>query len=493
MLKQATPSAVLPDRGSPTASNAKLPLCVDLDGTLVRGDLLHEAAAGALFADWRNAWRIPLWTLQGRAALKRQLAQRWSFDPARLPYNEELIALVKAERDKGRRIVLTTAADEIIARRVADHLGLFDEIIASDGETNLRGARKATALCDRFGLGGFLYAGNDGSDHAVWEKADGAVVVNATPGVQRKAQARDPECLVIGQRARQLPALLRAMRPYQWVKNVFVLTPMFTSGALRDVDAWMHTLLAVAALCLVASSIYLLNDISDIAADRAHARKRNRPFASGALDVLAGLAAAPLLLAAGAALAVLSGAWISVAVYAVLSLGYTARLKEMPLIDIFILAALYVLRLEAGGEASGHIVSLWLLGFSSFLFLGLALVKRVSELQRQREAGKGRMVARRGYYVQDIEILQMFGVGTAFASAVVLSLYVQSQAAMQIYTRPQLLWALIPLLLFWQCRLWLSTARGYMHDDPIVYAARDWVSWLVFAGIVGSALAAGSG
>lgn len=174
-----------------------------------------------------------------------------------------------------------------------------------------------------------------------------------------------------------------------------------------------------------------------------------------------------------------------------LSLSYTARLKEMPLIDVFILAALYTLRLEGGGEASGHTVSLWLLGFSSFLFLGLALIKRVSELERLRASGTAAWAARRGYDVQDLNILQMFGVGATFASIVVLSLYVQSQAALRIYERPQILWGLIPLMLFWQCRLWLSTARGYMHDDPILYASRDWVSWLVFALAGGLMLAAG--
>jgi 4-hydroxybenzoate polyprenyltransferase len=176
-----------------------------------------------------------------------------------------------------------------------------------------------------------------------------------------------------------------------------------------------------------------------------------------------------------------SGAWLALATYAVLSLAYTIRLKEAPLVDVFILAALYTLRLQGGGEASGHPVSLWLLGFSSFLFLSLALVKRVSELLRLQLSGTIKSAARRGYHVQDQQILEIFGVGAAFASAVVLSLYVQSTSALEIYHRPSVLWGLIPLMLFWQCRLWLSTARGYMHDDPIVYAARDWVSWVVFA------------
>jgi 4-hydroxybenzoate polyprenyltransferase len=197
----------------------------------------------------------------------------------------------------------------------------------------------------------------------------------------------------------------------------------------------------------------------------------------------------PLLFVLGAWLAVASGAWVALAVYAALSLGYTIRLKEQPLIDVFILAALYTIRLFGGGEASGHPVSMWLLGFSSFLFLSLALVKRVSELYRLQSASLSK-TERRGYMVQDMLMLQMFGCAASFASVVVLSLYVQSDTALLAYRRPSMLWGVIPLLLFWQCRLWLSTSRGYMNDDPIVYAARDWVSWLVFAGIVGVAVVA---
>jgi len=258
---------------------------------------------------------------------------------------------------------------------------------------------------------------------------------------------------------------------------------------LGDTAAWMRSLEAMIAFCAVASAIYLLNDLSDLAADRAHPRKRSRPFASGALNISTGLLAFPALALFGAWLAVLSGAAISVALYSVLSLSYTMRLKEQPLIDVFILAGLYTLRVIAGGQASGHEVSLWLLGFSSFVFLALALVKRVSELLRVQSINEQK-IARRGYNVQDISILQAIGSSASFASIVVLSLYVQSSTAETIYRRPELLWAFVPLFLFWQCRLWLSTARGYMHDDPIVYAARDWVSWIVFGCVALVALAA---
>lgn len=489
-FKNSLPSD-LNDAVKPAKAGDGLPLCIDLDGTLVRSDTLHEAIISTVLADWTNLLRIPVWLGRGRAAFKHEIGKRWQFDPAQLPYNEDLLKLLRKEKERGRTLVLATASNDFVARSIAQHLELFDQVVASDGSTNLRGRRKAERLTSLFGEKGFAYAGNDSTDFAVWEKAGSAIVVNASSSVRRIAAKRYAGVSIIGKREHQLGPLIRALRPYQWVKNGFVLIPLFTSGGLSDVNAWIHSLVAIASFCAVASAIYLLNDISDLSADRAHPRKRNRPFASGSLDIITGLAVSPLLALLGALLAIWSGAWIAVGVYAILSTAYTARLKEMPLVDVFILAALYTLRVEGGGEASGHAVSLWLLGFSSFIFLSLALVKRVSELDRLRIEGTIRTAARRGYMVQDLQILQMFGIGATFASAVVLSLYVQSQTASQVYDRPWLLWFLIPLFLFWQCRLWLSTARGYMHDDPIVYTARDWVSWLVFTSVVTVMLVAG--
>jgi len=466
-----------------------LPLCIDLDGTLLRIDSLHEAAFAAVLADWRVPFHIPGWLAAGRARLKRELAARWHFVAAQLPYNDTLLRLIEEERARGRRIVLCTAADVSIAEAVAEHLGVFDEIIASNGIDNLRGERKAEELCRRFGERGFIYAGNDGTDGKVWRHAAGAIVVNASPAAARAAGKDCRLAATIDDASSRFRAALRAMRPYQWVKNVFTLVPILAAGDFANGVAWRHSLAIMAAFCATASAIYLINDMSDLAADRAHPRKRLRPFASGALPLAYGLAMVPLLFVLGAALGIASGAWEALAVYAALSLGYTIRLKEQPLIDVFILAALYTIRLFGGGEASGHPVSMWLLGFSSFLFLSLALVKRVSELYRLQSASLSK-TERRGYMVQDLVMLQLFGCASSFASAVVLSLYVQSDTALRAYARPSMLWGVIPLLLFWQCRLWLSTSRGYMNDDPIVYAARDWVSWLVFACVLGVAAAA---
>jgi len=406
-------------------------VCVDLDGTLLRIDTLHESAFSAIFQDWRVLFRIPGWRAAGNERLRAELAARWTFDPETLPYDTRILDRLRAERDAGRRIVLYTAADRGVAERIARHLGLFDEIIA-------RGAVRPAA----------------------------------------EAQGRGVE--PFDDREPVFRALLRAMRPYQWVKNALCFVPPVAAGNLGSA-AWLGALAIAVAFCLIASGIYILNDLSDLAADRAHPRKSQRPFASGAAPIAAGLALAPVLILAGLALGVATNGWPALILYLAVSLGYTVWLKEKSLLDVFALAALYAIRVFGGGEASGHPVSLWLLAFSLFLFLSLALVKRVSELRRLRETGSGRTSMRRGYTIEDIAILEMFGVAATFASALVLSLYVQSTAALSAYGNPTMLWGAIPLLLFWQCQLWLSTARGQMHDDPILFAARDRASWVVFA------------
>jgi 4-hydroxybenzoate polyprenyltransferase len=457
-----------------------LPLCVDLDGTLVRSDtLLESLASGA--CNWR-IWRALLKVFtKGRAAVKQEIAEIEPIDVASLPYNQELLTYLRNDKARGRKLVLATAACRKTADAVNAHLQIFDFVLASDGVLNLKGKQKAKALVDLFGERGFVYAGNDRSDLFVWCHAKRAVIVNASPLVAAKARkVTDVEWQAEGAGLRPYE-VLRALRPYQWVKNLLVLVPVATAHALNDPAAWISAGWTFAAFCSTASAIYIINDLSDLKADRNHARKRHRPFASGALSVTFGLGMTLVLLIAGLRFAMLSGTIALVSLYAATSLSYSLWLKELPLVDVFVLAGLYTLRLFAGGEATGHPVSLWLLGFSSFFFLSLALAKRVGEMMTQT---RGR-IARRGYEAADAPILQLMGIASAFTSIVVLALFVQDEAVSRIYSSPVVLWFIVPLMLFWLCRIWLSTARGYMHDDPIVYAAKDWVSWLVSISVFG--------
>ncbi len=465
-------------RPSKTTPLDTLPLCVDLDGTLVRTDTLLESAVAAFFDNWRTIFKMPGWLAGGKLRLKAELARRWRFNPATLPYNQDLLEYLRAQYAAGREIVLCTASHREIAERIAASLGLFSAVIATDDAgPNLRGSAKAAALCRRFGKGGFVYIGNEKDDHAVWREAAAAIVVNAPASLIRAAKSRYKVIAVIERPKGGWRAAAKAIRPQQWVKNLLCLVPPAVALDFSHGRSWTGAMAIAVAFCLVASSIYLINDISDLEADRAHPRKFRRPFASGALAVSRGIMLSPLLMICGLALGWASGAFIAIAVYGLSSLSYM-WLKTRPLVDVFLLALLYTIRLVGGGEASGHPVSLWLLGFSSFLFLSLALIKRVSELYRLAETGGAAEVMRRGYYLGDLPVVQMFGCAATFASAIVLSLYVQNQTALAIYPHAAVLWAWVPLLLFWQCRLWLSTTRGFMHDDPIVYASRDWVSWI---------------
>lgn len=458
-------------------ARGNLPLCVDLDGTLVRSDALVEGAI-SLAVSARFLLALPRLLIAGPAILKQYVASNTMVDPATLPYNLPFLEFLKQQKEKGRTLVLATAADQSVARAVADHLGIFDEVIASDGIDNLKGTAKAAVLAERFGPRGFVYAGNDASDLAVWRHAGAAILVDVSASVARKAGQIVPIEATFHRAQGYLPALIKGMRPYQWVKNILVWVPIFTAHALNEVAGLVSVGLMFVAFCATASAIYLINDAGDIHADRRHPRKRFRPFASGALPLPIGLGVAAIMLLAGLAIGVAAGATGVLVAYVVISLSYSFKLKEMPLVDIFVLAALYLTRLIGGGQAAGHQVSLWLLGFSSFLFLGLGFLKRVGELIATGRSDNA-MLSRRGYMPGDAVILQQFGSAASFAACLMLALFVQNEATAERYPSPTVLWAIVPLVLFWQCRLWLSTSRGYMHDDPIVYAARDWVSWIV--------------
>jgi 4-hydroxybenzoate polyprenyltransferase len=471
------------------ADATALPLCVDLDGTLVRSDTLVEGFC-ALATDPRVVTAL-LSLANGRAAFKQSVAAGACLDLALLPYNDTFLTFLRAQKAAGRYLVLATAADRRIARAIALHLGIFDEVIASDGSTNLKGAAKAAALTDRFGVKGFVYAGNATSDLPIWHQAAAVILVNAPASAAGELRGTVPIELSIADQPPLLPELLNAMRPHQWVKNVLVFVPILTAHALTETSAWVGGILMFLAFCFTASAIYLVNDLLDIAADRAHPRKRLRPFARGAVPLPVGAAAAVVLLIAGLVLALVGHvAWV-VALYALMSISYSLGLKQLPLVDVFMLGGLYTIRLFGGGEATGHRLSLWLLGFSSFLFLSLALLKRVEEMMSLSSTG-GSKAARRGYSAADTPILQLFGVASAFASSIVLALFVQNEATAQDYASPSMLWFVVPLLLFWQCRMWLSGARGYMYHDPIVYAVRDRISWAIGATVAAVLIAAKS-
>jgi len=459
---------------TPILSPAPPPIVVDLDGTLIHTDMLHESALGVLRDRPLAVLRIPAWLLNGKAVLKRELADRCACNPAALPYNLALLAWLETERARGRRLILCTASDRSVATAIAAHLAVFDEVMASDGVLNLAGPNKALALEQRFGAGGFDYAGNSGADLAVWARARRAIVVNASRRVVRLAGERCEVERVFPRAAPGLHAAAKVLRVHQWLKNLLLFIPLLASHGVNDSGAWVALALAFVSFSLCASTVYIANDLLDLESDRLHPRKRQRPFASGLVPAWAGVLLAPLLLAASLVLGARAGGgflpWLLF--YFVVTCAYSWLLKRLVLVDCLTLAMLYTLRIVAGAAAGGIALSFWLLAFSVFLFLSLAFVKRYAELQLQILDGRHKLHGR-GYLSSDAPLIQMLGITSGYAAVVVLSMYLNSDAVLALYPTPEIIWGAVPVILFWVSWIWLRAHRGQMHDDPLVFAVKD--------------------
>ena len=477
---------------SPAADSVvAVPLAVDLDGTLVRTDMLMETLAAVVKRRPLLLLAAPFWLARGRAAFKRELAVRAEFDPALIPYDENLVAELRRQRAAGRALVLATGSDELVARRIAGHLGIFGEVIASDGRKNLKGEAKARALVERFGERGFDYAGEDRHDVAVWRHAHGAVVVGAAPGLMRKVATLGIPVQRIERRIPGALAVARAMRVYQWAKNLLVFVPLLTAHRFADGESLAAATLAFVAFCLVASSVYLANDLADLDDDRRHPAKRARALAAGELHLGAAMALVPVLLLAAAGVSLLLpwefGALL--ATYVGVNLAYSLGLKRVAVLDVFVLAGLYTLRILAGAAAIDVPVSHWLLAFSSFAFLSLALAKRYVEVANVASRDESR-VGGRGYLAHDGPLLGALGTASAYLSVLVFALYITSPQVATLYRHPPILWFAVPLLLYWMSRVWFLAHRGKLHEDPLLFALHDPVSYATGLAILGVMIAA---
>jgi 4-hydroxybenzoate polyprenyltransferase/phosphoserine phosphatase len=456
-------------------------IAVDLDGTLIRTDMLVESVSQFLINNPFQFLKLFMWLLRGKAILKAELAKSVMLDPSVLPYNADLLIWLHAEKQSGRRLVLATASHRLLAEQVAQHLHLFDEVLATEGNTNLKSTAKAHALIDRFGEGGFDYVGNDWPDLQVWAKAHTVHVVDAPASLLSRAKSQGNVGQVFNSdMSSKLVAMLKAMRLHQWLKNLLVFVPLMAAHQYADASRDMLALMAFVIFSLTASSVYLLNDLVDVQDDRHHARKRHRPFASGALGLIMGWAAWPALLLVAVVLsALLMPVLFSVTlgIYFVLTVAYSLQLKQLAVVDVLTLAALYTLRIIAGAAAIDVAVSFWLLLFSMFIFLSLALIKRFSELKVARNAGKNGALRGRGYQSDDLELVSSLGGSSGFIAVLVFALYIQDSQAAHLNAMPQLIWLACPVMLFWISRAWLIAHRGQMHDDPIVFALKDKISW----------------
>ena len=459
-------------------------LVVDLDGTLLRGDMLHETFWSAFSRDWRSPFLSLAALMGGRARLKDHLARGSAVDPATLPYDPDILAYVRTWRSAGGATALVTAADRNLAEAIAAHLGLFDEVHGSDGALNLKGEHKARFLEQRFGAGGFAYMGDAACDLPVWQRAARAITVNAPATLRRDAERTCDAVEHLATEARSARPYITALRPHQWLKNLLVFVPAL-AGHRLDIDTVLASILAFLCFGLVASSVYVLNDLLDLSADRAHPRKCRRPFASGKVPLAHGSWMVAGLIALGAGLAVAIGRdFLLVMIgYFVLTAAYSLHLKRQVIVDICVLAGLYTIRIVAGGAATGVSLSVWLLAFSVFFFLSLAAVKRQAELIDSGERGELK-ASGRGYHVDDLPIISMIAIAAGYVSVLVMVLYINSPDVMKLYQRQEALWGACLVLLYWVTRTVMIAHRGQMHDDPVVYAARDRVSQACLAIII---------
>lgn len=463
------------------------PLCVDLDGTLVKSDTLWDGFCRLARNHPLELRHLPEWLALGRAGFKAQVARRAALDPARLPYNTAVLRFLQAQHRDGRPIFLTTGADSSVAERVAAHLRLFQGTLASDGKTNLTSGEKLRTLQASFPV--FDYIGNSRADLPLLAHARHAMLANPTLGLRLSMVSKSlPIAHVFLDRRSSIRTLFKATRIHQWAKNILLLVPLALSHRL-DAQSIATAFAAFFCFCFMASANYLVNDLLDIESDRHHPSKRLRPFAAGDLPVTVGIAAVLLLAAASLALLPLLplafAFWLGV--YIVGTLSYSLYLKRFPLVDVLLLSGLYTLRLLAGGAATGTPISHWLGGFSTFLFLSLAMVKRFSELENLRERGVTATHGR-GYLVSDMEQIRAFGTSSATAAVVVFMLYIGGFNVSVLYNHPSRLWFIVPLLIYWLYRVWLLATRGELDDDPVVFAMRDPVSLAIGAAVIGLAI-----
>ncbi|MYM56420.1 UbiA family prenyltransferase [Thalassovita mangrovi] len=479
----------MPDSVNPHSERADIPLFVDMDGTLVRTDVAQELLVRA-FKSPAALWAVASGGAStGVSGMKRALSDHMEFHADILPYNPDVLDYVEKARGAGRRVFLATAADSKVARAVADHTGLFDDVIATEPGHNMKGATKLAAIRDAAGPGGFEYLGDSSADLPIWHEARLRGFAAIPPGA-RDLAADGTATLMPGDPASFWRALFRAMRPHQWVKNILVFVPLFFAHMYFDALSVTRAALAFVAFSACASAVYLINDMLDVEADRSHASKCKRPFAAGELTPKPGVAAALILMLAGLAVGFGTVGWqfgLVLLLYLGLTQAYSLWLKVYSTIDVVVLSLLYTLRIVAGAAAIQVVPSPWILTFSLFFFLSLAYMKRYIELSRAKSEGR---LPSRNYYTGDVIVVQIFGIANAALSLMTMAEYISNEQAQGRYQSPGVLWLMLPVMMFWTYRSWMWANRDQIGDDPVVFAIKDRISRFCGLILVGIVLAA---
>lgn len=464
-----------------TISDTSLPLCIDLDGTLIHTDSLLESCLRLINQQPLMLLLLPFWLLCGKAGFKQKVSNRVNLSAESLPFNTDLLKFLTQQRLHNRPLVLVTAANKKIAQAIASHLNIFDEVIGSDEVNNLSGKNKADILIDKFGAKGFVYAGNASVDLKVWQHAAAAIVVNGSQELLNKAEKlTDIEKEFPAKEKNIFKVISKSIRVHQWAKNILIFTALILSHNWFNSDSIQLTIFAFFSFCFAASSIYIINDLMDLEADRKHITKKERPLASGALSIHSAILMVPLLLGVSYFFASLinTNFIFILTIYLILTTAYSLFLKPLALLDVITLTSLYTIRIIAGAIAISVPLSYWLLAFSMFIFLSLALIKRFSELKNLIQQGETNSIAR-GYHVDDLPAISLFGISSGYISVLVLVFYTHDLQAGTLYSNPDWLWFVAIAVLYWISRVWLLAFRGKMNEDPVLFAIHDRNSYIV--------------
>ena len=456
---------------------------MDLDGTLVRTDTSFEQFFGLVRKNPGQAL-VSLFILlsRGRARFKEFCTRQFVLSAEHLPFNSEVIALVR-RLSPGRKCLLVSGAHQKIVNAVSNKLGLFDEAIGSVGDVNLISNAKAALLVVRFGERGYDYVGNSRADFKVWEHAQEVVAVSNSSAFLQRVLKLFPHAQVVPIPGSGLADYFSLLRVEHWSKNLLVLLPLFAAHKWGQTTLWQSALIASLATCIAASIGYIWNDLLDLESDRASAVKCRRAMASGRVEPNQVWRLA-LALFAGLCLLAMSlppFCQVAIAAYLLGSVCYSTYFKRFPLFDVLFLAWLYILRVYIGGFATGVTISAWLYLFILFISLSLALLKRFLELRELglRDGGQALAHFGRPYKIDDREPIYRWAQLMGLSSILVLGFYIGLGGAAEHYLMPQRLWLLLPILLFWYLQLWSKIKSGCFHVDVIPGLLRDVSAWLM--------------
>ncbi|MCX7735143.1 MAG: UbiA family prenyltransferase [Candidatus Kapabacteria bacterium] len=464
-------------------SEKEIPICVDLDETLISSDSLADSIFCALKNHPLIIFLLPFWILKGKYYFKRKILSFYQIKPETLPYRNDLLEFLKLKKDEGRKIILITASLQEVADSVSNHLRLFDEAYGTSSEKNLKSSNKTLFLVEKFGEFGYDYIGDSKADIAVWGKARKSILVEPSSNTLKKVEKFNNIEKVFEKKNNTLKLILKEIRVHQWLKNLLIFLPLLMAHKLDNVELIIKSIIAFFSFSFVASFVYVINDLLDIEADRKHPRKKNRPIASGNLSIKTALVIIPILfiLGLGSSLLFLSLEFtIVLLIYLFITTLYSFYLKKIYILDIFILSILYTIRLIGGAVAVDVIVSKWLLAFSVFLFLSLAILKRFTELRVMQMENKNK-TSGRGYIVDDLNLISILGPTSGYLSVVIFALYIYSPEVLKLYNVPELLWPVAIFILLWITRIWFLANRNEMDDDPIVFTVKDKTSHLIFS------------